>query len=148
MQTITALKTGLTFGALLGGIVTASVALPLPARAQTPLAAEGQVGIVACTAIAAEANALQTNDGTSTPIPATRISGIDIAFIDRAAAPVDAVTFLVTYGGKRAVAVDKGHFSPGVTIHHAFAAFAGDPYAGEKPEGCRVAQIHFEDGTI
>lgn len=128
---------------VVGASLTAALLLDAPvARAE----AQNQVHIVSCTAITAGTNTPLTNDGVQNIDPLT-IGGIEIAFVDEAPATADAVTFAVSYAGKRQLAVDRGHFSRGVMIHHTLTLFTGELYAGERPDTCTVDRIHFENGT-
>ena len=157
-------RVGAPIGMLIG-IAAASLAIPSAVSAQTTLGASDAVaplvqrnerdpqktiaftghgvGIVSCS-VDSYANVAQTTDGSASQT-AQFASGIHVAFINGADTAIDSVTVLVSYAGEQRAIVDRGHFSPGITIDHRFTAFAGAPFVAEKPDSCTIASVHFEN---
>ncbi|HTV91239.1 MAG TPA: hypothetical protein VMG98_00835 [Verrucomicrobiae bacterium] len=67
---------------------------------------------------------------------------LNIRFVNGGTTPVSSVSFAVTEDGKTSTILDRGTFSPGVTISH---TFRNEPFAFEA--SCRVQSVLFADGS-
>ena len=72
-----------------------------------------------------------------------------LTFTNRLSTAADEVRFMITYAGKVAQVTDKGTFSPGIGIHHAFDVFPSELYYyyGSWPKDCAVEYVHYSDGS-
>ncbi len=112
--------------------VTAALAAPAGANESD----RSPIEIQSCAPISATAPAEVYAMGLSTT------SGVEITFVNRASLTAQEVTFAVgTERGEEAVN-DRGTFTPGAVIKHAFLT-GGNVGA----QACRVAAARFEGGT-
>jgi len=71
---------------------------------------------------------------------------IVLGFRNESRVTADEVRFVVRYDGSETVIVDKGTFSPGTLIVHAFIAPRGIPSPRSSPDAT-VRSVAFADGT-
>ncbi len=74
------------------------------------------------------------------------LDAIYITFRNRAATPANEVVFTVSYDNTTQRIVDRGLFSPGVTINHWYRGFDNMMFHGATPQRCVVRYVHFENG--
>jgi hypothetical protein len=67
-------------------------------------------------------------------------------FRNTSAFVADEVRFTTRYNSGQATIVEKGVFSPSVSIQHQFIAALGGLVGGESP-ACAVQYVHFTNGT-
>ena len=72
---------------------------------------------------------------------------IIISFTNERPVSADVVSFRVRYGERTERVTDKGVFSLGVRIEHAFNGFYNAQYRGPTPTECVVDYVHFVDGS-
>ena len=72
---------------------------------------------------------------------------IIISFTNERPVSADVVSFTIKYGERTERVTDKGVFSQGVRIEHAFNGFYNAQYRGPAPTGCTVDYVHFSDGS-
>jgi hypothetical protein len=72
-------------------------------------------------------------------------NGVAIKFVNKSELPATAVTFLLTDGKSTRTFVDKGIFSPGVQIKHAFSV--GNEFSELSNPAVKVAEVDFADGS-
>lgn len=82
-----------------------------------------------------------TSSGDS---PSYQVIGtlLHIRFVNNGPTPISSVAFTVSEDGKTSTIVDRGTFSPGVSISH---TFQGEMYGYDA--GCTVASVLFADGS-
>jgi hypothetical protein len=113
------------------------VMITLPA-VTLALALTNPVQISTCSV---ETEVATTSSGDS---PTYEVIGslLHIRFVNSGPTPLSSVAFAVSEDGKTSTIVDRGIFSPGVTISH---TFQGAPYAFDA--SCKVASALFADGS-
>ena len=72
---------------------------------------------------------------------------IVISFTNERPVSANVVSFTITYGERTERVTDKGVFSQGVRIEHAFNGFYNAHYRGPAPNECTVDYVHFSDGS-
>ena len=76
-------------------------------------------------------------------------NGINVVYYNSNDAAATEVDFLVNYGGKKYVLIDKGHFTRGAQINHNLTnALTGEPFDGPTPKRCAVQRVYLEDGNV
>jgi hypothetical protein len=102
------------------------------------LALTNPVAVSNCS-VSAEAASISSGDS---PLYEVIGSLLQIRFVNNGATPISSVAFAVTEDGKTSTILDRGTFSPGVTISHSFRA---PTYTYGAT--CRVESVLFADGS-
>jgi hypothetical protein len=118
-------------------IIAAAGALTVP---QTGIVMNAPVTVSACTVSSLYNPATTADLGLSIP---TNILALSFRNTDETVATQ--VTFDVAHDGTHSIVIDRGRFSPGVTIDHIFAGPAG---FSDGAASCAVARIAFADGHV
>ncbi|MDB5094246.1 MAG: hypothetical protein JWO85_2347 [Candidatus Eremiobacteraeota bacterium] len=118
-------------------IIAAAGALTMP---QTGIVTGAPVAVSSC----AITNLYNPAIGAEFSSPAAH-PVLQLTFVNTADAAATQVTFDVTHGGAHTLVTDRGSFSTGIPIEHAFEDDFGNGYDGAR-DTCSVVAIAFADG--
>ncbi len=124
--------------------VGSSLLFASAARADSSVAllAEPPVAVTACQVD--HQNSPQT---TYNYVAIPTVTAVDLSFQNRRQVEADEVDFQVGYDGQETTIVDKGRFAPLTTVAQSFNSFSGSAYSAAAPDHCRVAAVHYVDGS-
>ncbi len=123
--------------------VAGSLLANTPARADKPVALVTQAP-VALTACQIDLSFRPVSAyGPTIPL----VNGVDLRFSNQRQIEANEVDVDLAYNGQEAKIVDKGRFSPSITIAHSFDTLDGTAYGGSTPDHCRVVAVHYVDGS-